>query len=180
MELLDLRKEIIQDLRADLPELVDKFNHFLLKSLPSKKNSVVLLSFNKKTLNLPRECVVKIFRTENGDKEVQVLKKLKKQNLYVPDVLFYKEPYLILEKVDGINVCDFINEKLVDIKSLDDLDEKNKDEIDNCVTKLASWLAKLHVNNTLSQDSNICVLNKGDTRLRDFVFNPQTNTIYGM
>ena len=179
MELLELRKELIQNLKGDLPELVDKFNHFLLKTLPSKQNSVVLLTFNRATENLPRECVVKIFRTERGDNEVKILKQLKEQQLLVPKILFYKNPYLILEKVDGINVCDYVNNNLVNIDSIDDLESNIREEIVVCITNLAQWLANLHSNNMISNDSEVIVLNKGDTRLRDFVFNPQQKIIYG-
>lgn len=180
MELLELRKEIILGLKVDLPELVDKFNHFILRTLPSKQNSVVLLTFNKETSNLPRESVVKIFRTDKADNEVKILNKLKEQKLFVPDILFYKKPYLILEKVDGVNVCDFINKKLFNADSIDDLEANIRKEIVLCITNLAQWLAKLHSNNIISHNSEVIVLNKGDTRLRDFIFNPQEKFVYGM
>ena len=180
MELLEIRKELITGLKGDLPELVDKFNHFLLRNLPSKQNSVVLLTFNKETVNLPRESVVKIFRTDNGEHEFKILKKLKDQKLLVPDILFYKNPYLILKKVEGINVCDFINKRLVNVESIDDLESDIREDIVLCITTLAKWLARFHNNNIISQGSDIIVLNKGDTRLKDFIFNPQETLVYGM
>ncbi|TFG11890.1 MAG: hypothetical protein EU531_11070, partial [Promethearchaeota archaeon] len=180
MELLELRKEIIQGLRVELPELVDKYNHFILRNLPSKQNSVVLMTFNKETVNLPRECVVKIFRSDKGDNEVEILKKLKHQNLSVPDILLYKNPYLILKKVDGVNVCDFINHNLANRDSIDDLESSIQEKIVLCITNLAKWLANLHDNNLISHNSEVIVLNKGDTRLRDFIFNPNGGIIYGM
>ncbi len=182
MELLELRKEIISGLKQELPELVDKFNHFLLQKLPSKQNSVLLLTFNKETESLPRLCILKIFRTENADKEVEILTKLKKQNLLVPEILFYKKPYLILEKVDGINACDYINDKLIGVEDFNDLEEITRQEILLCIKSLARWVSKLHTNNIISRenDSEMIVLNKGDARLRDFIFNPQTGIVYGM
>jgi len=180
MELLELRKEIIQGLKVELPELVDKFNHFILRNLPSKQNSVVLMTFNKETANLPRECVVKIFRTGKGDNEVEILKKLKNQNLFVPEIVFYKNPYLILEKVDGINVCDFINKNLANRESIDDLESGIKEKIVLCMINLAKWLGNLHKNNLVSNNSEVIVLNKGDTRLRDFIYHPNEGIIYGM
>ena len=39
MELLKTRKDLITDLKEDLPELVDRFNHFILIPIKSKKNS---------------------------------------------------------------------------------------------------------------------------------------------
>jgi len=98
MELLNIRKEIILNLKEDIPELVDKFNHFILKPLPSKKNSVSELIFNKKTENYPKEFIIKIFRTPNIENEYLTLKKLHKQKLPVPKILFYKAPFLLLEK----------------------------------------------------------------------------------
>ena len=182
MELLEIRKEIISGLKQELPELVDKFNHFLLQNLPSKQNSVVLLTFNKETENLPRVCVVKIFRTENADKEVEILKKLKEQNLLVPKILFYKKPFLILEKVDGINACDYINDKLIGVEDINNLDEITRQEIILCIKNLARWISQLHTNNIISQekDSEMIVINKGDARLRDFIFNPQKGVVYGI
>ena len=182
MELLEIRKEIITGLKQDLPELVDKFNHFILKYLPSKQNSVVLLTFIKETDHLPRECVVKIFRTEKSEKEVEILKQLKIQKLLVPRVLFYKNPFLILEKVDGINLCEYINDNLVNMEFFDDLDQDTRKNIISSITQLAKWLAKFHYKNLIKieENSEVIVLNKGDTRLRDFIFNPQSGLVYGM
>jgi len=182
MELLEIRKEIINGLKQDLPELVDKFNHFILKILPSKQNSVVLLTFNKETDNLPRECVIKVFRTENADTEFETLVRLKKQKLLVPRILYYKKPYLLLEKVEGINTCDLINNKLKNIESFEKLDKQSKQEITLCIINLADWMAKLHRSNIVATNNNseVIVLNKGDTRLRDFIFNPKNDALYGM
>ena len=91
MELLKTRKDLITDLKEDLPELVDKFNHFILFPIKSKKNSVVGLTFNRDTENLPKEVVIKIFRTNNADNEYHTLTRLKK-----------KEVEKWLQKVDEI------------------------------------------------------------------------------
>jgi hypothetical protein len=182
MELLKTRKDLITDLKEDLPELVDKFNHFILKAIKSKKNSVVGLIFNRKTEHLPKEVVVKIFRTTNADNEFNTLIKLKEQKLYVPEVLYYKEPYLILEKINGINLCDFINEKLSSVPDLESLSLETKNEITASIEKLADWFNQLHTKTLVeNEDHSITtVLNKGDTQIRDFIYYSAEKIIYGL
>jgi len=181
MEILNIRKEIITNLREEIPELVDKFNHFILKLLPSKKNTVTELVFNKATENYPKEFIIKIFRTENIENEYDTLKRLQKQNILTPDILFYKKPFLILEKLNGINLCDFINDNLRGVKNLDDLDSDIKINLLKSIEKLTDWLSQLHNNNLIGKNefSEDIVLNKGDTRLRDFIYDSSSNTIYG-
>ena len=181
MELLNFRKEIIIDLRDEFPELVDKFNHFILKLLPSKKNSVAELIFNKETERLPKNTVIKAFKTPNAENEFNTLKNLRKKKILVPKILFFKNPYLILEKIDGINLCDYINEKLKSVENLDDLEPLIRKKIIKSIEKLATWLAEFHRNNMAykSESSESIVLNKGDTRLRDFIYNESKEIIYG-
>ncbi|MBY8987352.1 MAG: hypothetical protein KGD61_02770 [Candidatus Lokiarchaeota archaeon] len=182
MEFFRTRKDLITDLKEDLPELVDKFNHFILFPIESKKNSVVGLTFNRDTEHLPKEVVVKIFRTNNADNEYNTLTRLKKQNLFIPNVLFYKKPYLILEKIKGVNLCDYINERLVDVADLGCLHPECKKEISTSIEKLADWFNQLHTNNTIKNEdhSEYIVLNKGDTQIRDFIYNPLKNEMYGL
>jgi len=182
MEFFKTRKDLITDLKEDLPELVDKFNHFILLPIESKKNSVVGLTFNRDTERLPKEVVVKIFRTNNADNEYNTLTRLKRQNLFIPSVLFYKKPYLILEKIKGVNLCDFINERLVNVSDLESLNPDAKKEIINAIEKLADWFNQLHTNNTIENEdhSETIVLNKGDTQIRDFIYKPTENEIYGL
>ena len=182
MELLKTRKDLVTDLRVDLPELVDKFNHFILFPIKSKKNSVVGLTFNRKTEHLPKEVIIKIFQTDNADNEFNTLKKLKEQDLRIPDVLFYKKPYLILEKINGVNLCDFVNENLVHVVELGNLSSEHKKEIRSSIEKLAEWFNHLHSHNIVEEkdESKIIVLNKGDTQLRDFIYKPSKKEIYGL
>ncbi|NVM16835.1 MAG: hypothetical protein HWN80_03910 [Candidatus Lokiarchaeota archaeon] len=182
MEFFKTRRDLITDLKDDLPELVDKFNHFILFPIESKKNSVVGLTFHRDTERLPKEVIVKIFRTNNADNEYSTLTRLKRQNLFIPSVLFYKKPYLILEKIKGVNLCDFINERLVDVADLESLNPEIKKEISTSIEKLAEWFYQLHTNNTIESEglSEPIVLNKGDTQIRDFIYNPLKNEIYGL
>lgn len=170
MELLKIRQALIIQLKEDFPELVDKFNHFILTQFQSKKNKVVHLTFNRKTESLPKEVVIKIFTNDNANNEYDTLKQLYEQKILVPKIIFYKKPFLILEKIEGINLCDFINDKLLEVADFDDLDTITKQELLMCIEKLANWFSKLHTNN----------ITKGDTRLRDFIYNPSDNKMFGL
>ncbi len=182
LELLKIRKDLIVDLKEDFPEFIDKFNHFILSQFQSKKNIVISLTFNRKTESLPKEVVIKIFRNDNADLEYDTLKQLYEQEILVPNIIFFKKPYLILEKIEGINLCDFINDRLLEVADLDSLDTNTKKELLMCIDKLANWLSKLHITNIIEdkQHSHVKVLNKGDTRLRDFIYNPSDNKIIGL
>ena len=182
MELLKIRQELIIDLKEDFPELIDKFNHFILSQFQSKKNTVVHLTFIRTTESLPKEVVIKIFRNDNAETEYDILKQLYKQEILVPNIIFYKKPYLILEKIEGINLCDFINYRLYRVADLDSLDTKPKKELLMCIERLANWLSKLHINNIIEdkEHAHTKVLNKGDTRLRDFIYNLSDDQIYGV
>ena len=179
MELLEIRKEIVSNLKGDFPDFVDKFNYFIIEKLSSKKNSVVKVIFNKPTEHFPKKIVIKIFRTSNSQKEYSELIKLKNQELNVPKVFFYKNPFLILDYIEGENLCDYINIKLINIQDLNSLDNVNRGKIEESLIKLAGWLGNLHINNLVSKD-DVSVLNKGDTRLRDFIFNAEKGTLYGV
>jgi len=177
-----VKKRIIKDLKQEIPELIEKENGFFLNRMDSKKNEVYELIFNHTPKGFPKEVVIKIFKTENSDKEYYTLKKLYKQDMLVPNVLIYKPPYLILEKIDGRNLCDLINDNLENISELSELDKYHKDRVEFSVKKLAHWLSTLHRQNILSRGvlSDIIVLNKGDTRLRDFVISSNNDECYGL
>ena len=157
-------------------------NDFTLERLSSKKNIVYELAFKKKPNKFPKEVILKLFRTNYAEKEYEALIKLEKQELSIPKVLFFEKPYLILKKLEGVNLCDFINDNLVNITALDELDLEIRDKILVSVNKLAEWIAKLHRENVINKKDTleIIVLNKGDTRLRDFIYNVTKNVIYGI
>ena len=178
MELLEIRKEIVSNLKGDLPDFVDKLNYFIIQKLKSRKNSVVKVVFNRPTKHFPKDIVIKIFRTTNARKEYSELIKLGNQELRVPNVLYFKSPFLILNYIEGENLCDFINDKLINVEDLSSLDNTYRKRIEDSLFKLAEWLGNLHLNNLINKE-DITVLNKGDTRLRDFIFNTETGDIYG-
>ena len=178
MELLEIRKEIVSNLKGELPDFVDKLNYFIIQKLRSKKNSVVKVIFNRPTDHFPKNIVIKIYRAPNAQKEYSELIKLKNQELTVPRVLFFRNGFLILNYIEGENLCDFINHKLIGVQDIYLLDETNRKKIEDALLKLAEWLGNLHINNMISKE-DISVLNKGDTRLRDFIFNTETGQIHG-
>ena len=177
-----VKKKIINDLRDEIPELIMASNDFTLNRLSSKKNIVYELTFKKKPDKFPKEVILKLFRTNYAEKEYKALIKLEKQGLPIPKVLYFKKPYLILKKLEGVNLCDFINDDLVNITAIDELDLEIRDKIIVSVKKLAEWIANLHSQNIITKKDTfeIIVFNKGDTRLRDFIYNTTKNVIYGI
>ena len=178
MAALDIKGIIINDLINEVSELSEGFSLYQCKS---KKNFVYDLVFQKRPQVFPKQLILKMFQTENAVYEYNMYKKLDAQNLPIPKVLLFKKPYLLLEKINGINLCDLVNNNLVNMVKLDDLNPTTLDMILFSIKKLASWLAQLHRLNIIKKtdSSEIIVLNKGDTRLRDFVMNFRSEILYG-
>ncbi len=176
-----IKNKLAIDLSDQIPELIKDINDFSLKRLTSKKNMVFELNFKKKPKLFPKEVILKLYRTNYAEKEYDALIKLGKQNLAVPEVLFFKKPYIILKKIKGVNLCDFINQNLINITSLDKLDSDIYNKIILSVKKLAEWVARLHKKNIVNNKdlTEIIVFNKGDTRLRDFLFSSKL-IVYGL
>jgi len=181
MNLQRIKKKIIKDLRVEIPELSVEGANILLKRLTSKKNIVFELDFKRKPKKLPKVVILKLFRKENADNEYKTYKKLENQKLSIPKLLLFKKPYLILEKVEGINLCDLINDHLINKIKLDELKPSVFEIVTNSVHKVAEWMANLHSQNIVEKrgSSEIIVLNKGDSRLRDFIMNIDKNILYG-
>ncbi|MFX0145038.1 MAG: hypothetical protein ACFE9C_13295 [Candidatus Hodarchaeota archaeon] len=179
MDLHKIQSKMIKDLKQQIPEF--NSDNIEITELPSKKNYVLSVVFDKKPSKLPKEVVIKIFKTKNIAHEINILNRLKNQNFHVPRILFFQKPYLILEKVNGTNLCDFINDKLKGTHKLDDLDSKVRKDIIQSIEKLAEFLAQFHEKNFVRKKYKAkkkYVLCKGDTRLRDFIFDPLNNIIY--
>ncbi|MFX1337705.1 MAG: hypothetical protein ACFFDK_03765 [Promethearchaeota archaeon] len=183
METERIKNKIINDLKEEIPELdLGESNSFSLNQHKSKKNFVFDLVFEKKPKDFPKVSILKLYRTENAANEYNIYKRLEKQDLSIPKVLLYKNSYLILEKVKGINLCDVINDNLFNKIKLEELNPSVLDLLVLSIHKLADWIAQLHRQNIVNKadPSNIIVLNKGDTRLRDFIMDITTETIYGL
>ncbi len=182
MDVHKIKNKVLNDLRQEIPDLIEGKNNFSLTRLSSKKNIVYELIFDKKPDKLPKEVILKLFRTNYAEKEYKALIKLEKQGLPIPKVLYFKKPYLILKKLEGVNLCDFINDNLLNISAIDELDLEIRDKIIVSVKKLAEWIANLHRQNIITKKNTleIIVFNKGDTRLRDFIYNITKNVIYGI
>ncbi len=182
MSLQKIKSKIRKDLKGIIPEVRNKDFNYNITELPSKKNTVINLVFDKKPRDFPKEVIIKIFRTKNIVSENNILIRLKNQNFRVPEILSLKKPYLILEKVQGVNLSDFINEKLKNSEELDDLPLDVKNQVIKSIEKLAEWLAQLHEKNTVRKHKSeeLFVLNKGDTRLRDFIIDFSNDILYGV
>ncbi|MFX1393637.1 MAG: hypothetical protein ACFFAH_08680 [Promethearchaeota archaeon] len=182
MDINTIKKKVLRDLRQEIPELIEGITNLSLNRLNSKKNLVYELNFDKKPNKFPKHVILKFFRTKYAEKEYNALIKLEKQDLEIPKVLFFKKPYLILKKINGVNLSDFINDKLININTINDLDLKIKNNIFLSLEKLAEWIARLHNQNIIDNKdySEIIVFNKGDTRLRDFIFNFSNKKLYGL
>jgi hypothetical protein len=182
MDIQKIKKKIVKNLKEDIPGLSEDIEKFSLDPLISKKNLVYNLSFYRKPRNFPKELIIKIFQTKNAEIEYKTYKRLENQNLDIPQVYLYKKPYLLLEKINGINLCDFINDNLVSVTKLKELDSDIRDNIIKSIEMLANWFAQLHIKNKLSRKKGleIIVLNKGDPRLKDFIIDFSKDRIYGL
>ncbi len=182
MDTNKIKNKVLNDLKKEIPDLIKGADKFSLNRLSSKKNIVYELNFDKKPQKFPKQVILKLFRTNYAEKEYKALIQLEKQGLKIPKILFFKKPYIILKKVNGVNLCDYINDNLVNISTLDDLDSKIRNNIFLALKKLAEWIARLHNQNVINDKdiSEVIVFNKGDTRLRDFIFDISKNTIYGI
>jgi hypothetical protein len=177
-----IKVQIIRDLSGQIPELAEGDNDFVLNRLTSKKNIVFELIFKKKPQKFPKIVILKLFQTEFAEIEYSTLKKLENQDISIPKVLFYKKPYIILEKINGINLTTYINSNLKSITSLKELKHQIRKNLKHGIKECAKWLAMLHKNNLIDKtnEHGYVVLNKGDTRLRDFIYNPSTGSVHGM
>ena len=182
MSLLKIKSKIAKDLRGIIPEFRNKDIIYNITKLQSRKNTVIDLVFDKKPKNFPKQFIIKIFRTKNIVSENNILNRLKNQNFHVPEILSLKKPYLLLEKVQGVNLCDFINDNLKNTIELEDLTSEIKHQVIYSIEKLAEWLAQLHEKNIVRKynSEEIFVLNKGDTRLRDFIIDFSKEILYGV
>ena len=182
MSLLKIKSKIKKDLKGVIPEFRKDNYNFVINELKSRKNTVINLIFDKKPQDFPKEFVIKIFRTKNIVSENNILIRLRNQNFHVPKIFSLKKPYLLLEKVKGVNLCDFINDNLKNTENLDDLDSDLKTQIISSIKNLAEWLAQLHKKNIVRKrrSEEIFVLNKGDTRLRDFIIDNVKDVLYGV
>jgi tRNA A-37 threonylcarbamoyl transferase component Bud32 len=182
MEDLKQKTQVLSELVKLIPAIFGQGIDFTIIQFKSKKNLVYDVEFMEKPQEFPKSIVVKHFQTSNALREYNILSKLSNQDIFIPEILFFKEPILALEKIEGWNLSDFIAENLGNIDSLDELDRYTYDRLIFAVKKLADWLAQLHKQNILEWRAlkEVIVLNKGDTRLRDFVISSLNDEIYGL
>ncbi len=118
--------------------------------LKSKKNDVLLLSLGNTPFPQHDKVIFKKYRTPGSSLERDMLSKLYGSNVLVPKILQQDRDYVVLEYIDGQNLCDALNATL---------DPKY-------ARMLAGWFAKFH--QALPASNGVVTL-KGDARLRNFI-----------
>lgn len=181
----NMKKRLMDELTDVFPILFTlnlNLENFEVKKLKSKRNEVYEVIINAIMENLPQTFIVKHFLGDTAEIEVKILRLLSSQGLLVPNIIKHENLYLLLEKKDGQNMCDFINFNLINVNRLSEVAPNIRNSLKNSVKGLATWFAELHRNNIFqsSNSDKIIVLNKGDVRLRDFIFDPATNQVYGV
>ncbi|MBN1214757.1 MAG: hypothetical protein JXA99_04875 [Candidatus Lokiarchaeota archaeon] len=155
---------------------------YSLIPIKSNKNLIYEIKLSSKVNNTSDEYIIKKLQKESATIEYNVIKRVKKQNIKVPSILHYKNPIIIQEKIKGPNLCDYINTPLIGKNDFTKVRKKDKDRLYEIIKQLAKWLATFHNKNIVSSenDEKIIVLNKGDTRLKNFILNEADNMIYGI
>lgn len=165
----NLKKEVLRDLKEILPEI----EITTIKNLKAGKNLIFLISL-KNPQTLPEEIIIKKISTKSFITEHENLISNYQKGILVPKIFAFKKPYILMEKIDGLNLCDLLN---------DDLDNSTENSIyivkKEIFEKLAEWLYQYHeINITTEKKSQILVRNKGDLRLKNFIYHEKK--IYGI
>ncbi len=165
----NLKKEVLGDLKEILPEI----EITTIKNLKAGKNLIFLISL-KNPQTLPEEIIIKKISTKSFITEHKNLISNYQKGILVPKIFAFKKPYILMEKIDGLNLCDLLN---------DDLDNSTENSIyivkKEIFEKLAEWLYQYHeINITTEKKSQILVRNKGDLRLKNFIYHEKK--IYGI
>lgn len=168
----NLKKEI-QFLSEYMNEIIPKIEITTIKNLKAGKNLIFLISL-KNPQTLPEEIIIKKISTKSFITEHENLISNYQKGILVPKIFAFKKPYILMEKIDGFNLCDLLN---------DDLDNSTENSIysvkKEIFEKLAEWLYQYHeINITTEKKSQILVRNKGDLRLKNFIYHEKK--IYGI
>jgi hypothetical protein len=177
-----IKLKIKEDLGDKVVDFADESNNFTLTPLPGKRNLVFEIQFDNPPLKIPQIVVLKIFKNRNGKRESELLSLLAKKGIRVPRILHFEDPlYLLLEKVEGLNLTDFINSNLKGFINLNDIEPTKRNSIKEVVKSLARWVSEFHRKNLVDSQnhSKVIVLNKGDARLKDFIYN-DSQGIFGL
>lgn len=166
---ITLKKEVLKDLKEIMPRLEVS----TAKILKAQKNFVILITLNNPKL-FPKEIVVKKISSKNFKIEYENLISNYQNGILVPKILAYRKPYIIMERIEGLNLCDILNEDLENM--MGNGSYLTKKEI---FEKLADWLKYYHETNIVAETGDqILVRNKGDLRLKNFIFHEKE--IYGI
>lgn len=168
---------IFFNLPDEMLNIIGDLDNLTINRLKSKKNLVFDI-YTKDHNNY----ILKYFRSKKADNEYHTLSHLNNQNLNVPSIIDYEKPYLLLEKIHEVNFCDFINKPLINKNNLSEIDTKLRRKLILGIKFLSKWFAHFHKSNLITHKENekTIVLNKGDTRLRDFIIDIDSKIIYGV
>jgi aminoglycoside phosphotransferase (APT) family kinase protein len=75
-----------------------------ISTLPSKKNNVYHLSMEEGDL------ILKVFQSERVEKEYSILLSCKSAGIYVPRPYLVGSDFILMEFLEGRNLCDLLNE----------------------------------------------------------------------
>ncbi|TFF87092.1 MAG: hypothetical protein EU550_04050 [Promethearchaeota archaeon] len=177
-----IKSKICDDLGKKIKDFMVEENDFEISKLPGKRNLVFEITFTDKTNKLPKEFVLKIYKNRNSHKEFNMLSELYNKKISVPKILFFEPPlYLLLEKINGSNFADLINKNLQGYSSLEEVNPEDRKDLRERVKFLARWVSEYHRKNLIDAEnhSKVIVMNKGDTRLKDFILK-NSNEVYGV
>ena len=89
------KAEVIKELEKLFPEIFEKGVRFSINQFKSKKNLVYDIEFLEKPELLPKSIVVKYFKTENAEREYNLLEKLKDQNIFIPEIVLFRDQSIL-------------------------------------------------------------------------------------
>jgi tRNA A-37 threonylcarbamoyl transferase component Bud32 len=128
----------------------NEFQILAFSQLESRRNLVYLIKGSSPLSKTPQQIVAKLYNQPGIAHESHVLREVKNHQIPVPTVLGTTAEVMLLEYIDGENLCDLIT---IDPKTVyGDL--------------LAKWFFQYH---TAFQREADLVLVKGDARIRNFV-----------
>jgi len=170
---LDSKKENLlkNEVVKDLIEIVPTIEISEIELLKSRKNLVLSLTLENPK-DFPKKVIVKKMTSDaRFSTETQNLKSNRMKGIPVPKILAAQRPYLIIEKIEGRNLTDLVAEYIQN--------KEYHDKLEEIFQSLAVWLNNYHETNLIAKNRDeIEVLNKGDLRLKNFIYTG--NKIYGI
>ncbi len=137
----------------------EQFQILTFSRLESRRNMVYFVKGLSPHSKTPKQFVAKLFNQPGIAHESYILREIKAHHIPVPAVLGTTAEVMLLEYIDGENLCDLIT--------------TNPDPI--YARLLAEWFSKYH---TAFHREGKLVLVKGDARIRNFIC--AQSTLFGV